>query len=205
VLLNPDVELRENFMTRLVELEWPADLAARGPAIRTPEGEVEQSARAFPTARTGLLGRTSLLARLWPSSPGVRRELRADPDAGTTEVDWVSGACFVAPASRFAAIGELDEGYFMYWEDADWCRRANDRGYRIEYEPALVVTHCQGASAGSRPLLTTIAFHRSALRYWRRNVSGSPAATGLAAVALSARCAVRLVSAAARTLGRRRG
>ena len=59
VLLNPDVELGEDFIHRLVELEWPDDLAARGPAVMTPKGQVEQSARAFPTAKTsppGVLG-----------------------------------------------------------------------------------------------------------------------------------------------------
>jgi GT2 family glycosyltransferase len=204
VLLNPDVELDENFLYRLVELEWPADLAARGPAVMTPDGQVEQSARAFPSARTGVLGRTSLLARVRPASSLVTQQLRADPTAGTRDVDWVSGACLVAPASRFTTIGQLDEGYFMYWEDADWCRRAHDRGYRVEYEPTLVVTHRQGASARSRPLFTTVVFHRSALRYWRRHVSRSAVATGLVAVALAARCAIKLITAATRSLGCRR-
>ena len=204
VLLNPDVELGEDFLRRLLELEWPDDLAARGPAVMTPDGQVEQSARAFPSARTGLLGRTSLLARVRPASALVTQQLRADPSVGTQDVDWVSGACLVVPADRFDRVGPLDEGYFMYWEDADWCRRARDRGYRVEYEPSLVVTHRQGASARSRPLFTTVVFHRSALRYWRRHVSGSAAATGLAAVALAGRCAVKLITVATRSRGRRR-
>lgn len=47
-------------------------------------------------------------------------------------VDWVSGACLIAPLEIFERVGELDEGYFMYWEDADWCRRAHALGLRIE-------------------------------------------------------------------------
>ena len=205
VLLNPDVELDRNFIRRLLELDWPDDLAARGPAVMTPAGRVEQSARTFPSARTGMLGRTSLLARVRPASSLVTQQLRADPTAGSQDVDWVSGACLVAPARCLDRVGPLDEGYFMYWEDADWCRRARDLGYRVEYEPSLVVTHRQGASARSRPLFTTVVFHRSALRYWRRHVSGSAPATGLAAVALAGRCAIKLVTAAARSVGRRRG
>jgi GT2 family glycosyltransferase len=204
VLLNPDVELGKDFIRRLLELKWPHDLAARGPAVMTPEGQVEQSARTFPTAKTGLLGRTSLLARVRPTSSLVTQQLRADPAAGTQAVDWVSGACLVAPAERFDQIGLFDEGYFMYWEDADWCRRARDRGYRVEYEPTLMVIHRQGASARSRPFFTTVVFHRSALRYWRRHVSRSVAATGLAAVALAARCAIKLITGATRSLGHRR-
>ena len=54
----------------------------------------------------------------------------------------------------------------MYWEDADWCRRARDLGLSVIYDPALVVRHQQGTSSRERPLATTVAFHRSALRYW---------------------------------------
>jgi hypothetical protein len=67
------------------------------------------------------------------------------------------------------------------------------------------VTHRQGASAWSRPLFTMVVFHRSALRYWRRHVSGSAAATALAAIALTGRGAIKVVTAAVRSLGRPRG
>ena len=198
VLLNPDVELGQDFFVRLLELEWPDELAARGPAVLTPDGSVEQSARRFPTVRTGLIGRTSLLARLGSHSSHVRDELRADPAAGSREVDWVSGACLIAPADRFAAVGGLDEGYFLYWEDADWCRRARDRGLRVEYEPSLSVTHHQGGSSALQPLMPIVAFHRSALRYWRLHCSRSPLSTALAAAALAGRCGLKLAGAVVR-------
>jgi N-acetylglucosaminyl-diphospho-decaprenol L-rhamnosyltransferase len=198
VLLNPDVEVDNRFLAGVAELDWPDDLAARGPTILTPEGGVEQSARSFPTARTGVLGRTSLVARVWPSSPMVRRELQAAPDSGTREVDWVTGACLIAPRDRFESVGPLDEGYFLYWEDADWCRRARDAGMRVEYEPVLTVVHHQGSSSVTRPLMTIVAFHRSALRYWRLHVSQSRPATALAALALSGRCAIKLAGAIGR-------
>jgi N-acetylglucosaminyl-diphospho-decaprenol L-rhamnosyltransferase len=193
-LLNPDVEVRADFLRTLAALEWPADLAARGPMIFDEQGKIEQSARGFPRASTALFGRTSLLARARPASPLLRRDLLADPDAGAREVDWVSGACLIAPAERFHSIGLLDEGYFMYWEDADWCRRASTMGYRIVYDPVLLVTHYQGSSSRYRPATVTIAFHRSALRYWRKHVARSFASTAFAALALSARCALKLIA-----------
>jgi GT2 family glycosyltransferase len=202
VLLNPDVELESGFLPRVAALAWPADLAARGPKVLTPAGEVEQSARGFPTARTGALGRTSLIARLAPRSRLVQRELRAEPASGARDVDWVSGACLIAPRDRFESIGVLDEGYFMYWEDADWCRRAHDRGMRVEYEPALTVVHHQGSSSASRPFASIVAFHRSAFRYWRLHVSRSRGATALAGAALATRCALKLASALVRGLRR---
>lgn len=204
VLLNPDVRVAPDFLDRLGELPWPADLAARGPLVIGADGGVEQSARGFPSARTALLGRTSLAARLRPGSKLVRRELRADPRTGTGTVDWVSGACLIIRAEALARVGLLDEGYFMYWEDADWCRRAHDLGLRVEYEPSLSVRHAQGSSSASRPIAMILAFHRSAFRYWRLHVSTSAAATVGAAAALSARCAVKLAVTGVRRGGRAR-
>jgi N-acetylglucosaminyl-diphospho-decaprenol L-rhamnosyltransferase len=209
VLLNPDVEVGADFLARLMTLDWPSDVAARGPTIRDGAGALEQSARGFPRARTALLGRTSLLARIRPASRLLRHDLLADPTAGPRAVDWVSGACLIAPAERFRSVGLLDEGYFMYWEDADWCRRAHAKGYSVIYDPQLVVTHHQGSSSRYRSVVATIAFHRSALRYWRTYVASSPASTAAAAAALTVRCAVKLTAiamhgAAARIRARRR-
>lgn len=201
VLLNPDVEVRDDFLERLSVLAWPARLAARGPAVLGPSGQLEQSARSFPRARTGLLGRTSLLARLLPDSRPVRRELRADPAGGPQPVDWVSGACLIAPAARLAEVGPLDQRYFMYWEDADWCFRAHERGLEVLYEPSLVVTHRQGTSSRDRPFATTVAFHRSALRYWRLHAAHTPFAVAAGAVALGTRCGLRLAGLALRRVG----
>jgi N-acetylglucosaminyl-diphospho-decaprenol L-rhamnosyltransferase len=201
VLLNPDVEVRRDFLVRLSTLAWPAGVAARGPAVFDEHGRVEQSARGFPRARTGLLGRSSLLARLRPRSTLLRADLRADPHGGPQVVDWVSGACLIAPMARLREVGPLDEGYFMYWEDADWCLRANRLGYQVLYEPSLVVTHRQGSSSAQRPVATTIAFHRSAFRYWRLNLARSPISLMLGGAALSVRCAVKLTAQATRRAG----
>jgi N-acetylglucosaminyl-diphospho-decaprenol L-rhamnosyltransferase len=206
ILLNPDVELRSDFLARLVALEWPDTVAARGPAILDAHGRLEQSARGFPGVRTAFLGRASLLARARPGSRLLRRDLRADRDAGPQEVDWVSGACMIAPAARFRTIGLLDEGYFMYWEDADWCWRARQRGYRVMYEPSLVATHHQGSSSRYRAVATTIAFHRSAFRYWRTNAARSRASVAAAGAALATRCSMKLIGLAARRgIARARG
>ncbi len=198
VLLNPDVEVRADFLVRLVALDWAADVAARGPAIYGERGALEQSARGFPRARTALLGRTSLLARIRPTSRVLRRDLLADSDAGPQVVDWVSGACLIVPADRFRSVGLLDERYFMYWEDADWCRRAHCRGCSVIYDPTLVVRHHQGSSSRYRSVATTVWFHRSALRYWRIHVARSAVSTAAAAAALSIRCALKVIALAVR-------
>src|SRR5438874_326416 len=82
VLLNPDVEGSADFLRRVASLRWPEDVAARGPAIVGRDGVLEQSARGFPRARTALLGRTSMLAKVRPQSRLLRRDLLADRGAG---------------------------------------------------------------------------------------------------------------------------
>ncbi|HEX5225901.1 MAG TPA: hypothetical protein VFW29_12305, partial [Solirubrobacteraceae bacterium] len=88
--------------------------------------------------------------------------------------------------------------------DADWCRRAHDLGLAVVYEPALVVRHAQGASSRERPAATTIAFHRSALRYWRKHVARSPFSVAAAALALGARCVLKLLAVGVRGVLARR-
>lgn len=199
VLLNPDVVVAEDFFLRIAEIEWTETLAAVGPRVLTPAGGIEQSARAFPSVATGVFGRTTLLSKLLPEARMVRRHLLADATADRV-VDWVSGACLVAPAKRFRAVGGLDEGYWMYWEDADWCRRARDLGLLVEYRPEIIVTHHQGASSRERPWCTQIAFHRSAARYYRRHVARSGLQARAAECALLVRATLKLVPAAFRRL-----
>jgi len=187
IFLNPDVQVRRDFFTTLQGIRWSSRLAAVGPRVIGTHGELEQSARRFPSAWTGLAGRQALVTKLLPSLGVVRRELLASVEPGARVVDWVSGACMVTTRNVLAGVGGMDERYFMYWEDADWCRRAARAGFEVRYEPALVVRHDQGASARSHPFRTIWHFHRSALRYYRRHVSRWPLETALACVALTMR------------------
>lgn len=207
VLLNPDAELSPDFFEQLELADWSDDIGGVGPKIIGADGELEQSARRFPTVWTGIFGRTSLFTRLFPQSRPVRRQLLAGDEP--KDVDWISGACMIAPRDRFERIGGLDERYFLYWEDTDWCRRAWDKGMRVRYDPRLVIRHAQGTggSGGSlrQSARTTVIFHRSAYRYYQEHVSGSPIKRAGAAVALVARCLTRLGVLLARQAHRRRG
>lgn len=198
VLLNPDVMVHSTFFETLVAIEWPDRLAAIGPQIQTSDGNIEQSARSFPTLATGAFGRTTLLSRLLPGSRAVRRQLLADPSRGVVRVDWVSGACLIAPRDRFESVGLLDEAYWMYWEDADWCRRAANTGYEVEYHPELLAMHIQGSSSRTRPVRTIVAFHRSAARYYARHVAKSRSGAVAASTMLVARLLLKLAVTGAR-------
>ncbi len=194
VLLNPDVAVDAGFFRALLTATWDDTLAGIGPQIRSPDGSLEQSARAFPTAVTGAFGRTTLLSRVFPHSKAAGRQLLAQPGSGTVAVDWVSGACLITTRQIIDTVGPFDEGYWMYWEDADWCRRAANLGLRIEYHPEMLVVHHQGSSSKSRPFATIVAFHRSAARYYRTHVARSSLGGAMAQTALGARLLVKLAA-----------
>ena len=195
VFLNPDVTVAEDFFAQLATEPLGPEIAAIGPQVTGADGALEQSARAFPSFLTGLFGRTSLLARMLPASRATKGQLLADPAAGSGRVDWVSGACLIARQETLATVGGFDEGYWMYWEDADWCRRATDRGLAVEYRPELRVTHHQGSSSKVLPVRTTVAFHRSAARYYRLHSARTPIDAALVFAVLMARAAAKLAAA----------
>ena len=83
--------------------------------------------------------------------------------------EWASGACLLIRRSEYDAIGGLDEGFFLYCEDMDVCKRLRDRGLDIRFEPAALCTHAGGASAPRAALLPVLAASR--IRYARKHRS----------------------------------
>jgi GT2 family glycosyltransferase len=168
LILNADVVLRAGATPALVERLHSDDrIAVVGPRVFS-RGEVQLSARAFPSLRTGLLGRRSLLTRLLVRARRYPAEFRRVGGSGGP-VDWVSGACMLVRRAAFDAVGGFDEGYWMYWEDADLCRRLVDEGWEVHFEPAAVVDHATGASGTSTR--TIRAFHESAARFAARHIA----------------------------------
>src|SRR6185436_15786996 len=134
-------------------LDAHADCAIAAPRLLNADGSVQASARGNPTAWTGLFGRNTLLTKIFPSAAVARRNLPArDLVASGVEsapVDWVMGAAMLIRREMFTAAGGFDERFFLYWEDADLCRRLWQRGWSTRYVPRARVTHAGGASARS--------------------------------------------------------
>ena len=194
LFLNADVVLTAEACGELSDrLHADIGVGVVGPRIYSG-GRLQQSARAFPSLRTGVLGRRSVLTRLLVRARRAPAELRPAYGGGG-EVDWVSGACMLVRRSAFERIGGFDEGYWMYWEDADLCRRIADDGGRVYFEPAAVVHHATGASGVSER--TIRAFHESAARFAARHVATGPVSRALIPLALRARqwAVLRLTSA----------
>lgn len=87
----------------------------------------------------------------------------------TRDVDILVGCFWVARAAAVGQIGALDENFFMYGEDMDWCRRFRRGGWRVVYHPAGSAIHFGGASSATAPTRFFIELQRSILRYWRKH------------------------------------
>jgi N-acetylglucosaminyl-diphospho-decaprenol L-rhamnosyltransferase len=179
LLLNPDCAIEPGALEILEKvLADRPECAVAAPQLLNTDGTVQASARGEPGAWTGLFGRHGLFTRLFPRARLARRNLPAgDLVAANVEsapVDWVMGACMLIRRDLFDLVGGFDERYFLYWEDADLCRRLRNRGYTTRYVPAARVVHAGGASARTSSALASRAFHRSAYRYYATHVVPSP-------------------------------
>jgi len=201
LFINPDCTLAPGSAGVLSrELHAHPDCAVAGPKILDPDGGVQGSARGDPDMLTGLFGRTSMLRRVLPGTSASRRNV-VDADAGDAApslvVDWLSGACMLARRSALERVGGFDERYFLYWEDADLCRRLRKAGMHVRYVPGAEAVHQVGRSSSTARAASIRAFHRGAYLYYVTHVA--PGAWNpkrpLARALLAARCWWRLRAA----------
>ena len=190
LLLNPDCVGGNDFIARLVDFAVQRPEAAIvGPRILNADGTIQGSARRFPGWSTFIAGRSSWLTKTFPRNPLSKWNLPALDDSATAAVvDWVSGACMLIRRTAFAAADGMDERFFLYWEDADLCKRLAERGGKTVYCPGAEVVHVGGRSSVHAYRESLAAFHTSALTLFRKHARG-PARwlTPLLYVALQAR------------------
>lgn len=173
LVCNPDVVITAGAVRELVARMGSNPKAAIvGPRLDEAGGALYPSARRFPSLADAVgHGLVGLFTR---DNRFSRRYKMLDCDRSSSqEVDWVSGACFLARRRAYTALGGFDESYFMYMEDVDLCWRAWRAGWTVEYEPAATAVHVQGVSTRRSPYLMTLAHHRSLLRYVLKTSSGS--------------------------------
>jgi N-acetylglucosaminyl-diphospho-decaprenol L-rhamnosyltransferase len=204
VLINPDTRVEEDFFEGLEEFfDQNAGVGVAGTRIVDDEGNLQLSARKELDFVSGFLGRTSLLTRLFPKNPLLKRLFPAAQKlSGPTVVDWVSGACMIIRRRTLEEIGPVDERFFMYFEDADLCRRAREAGWLVYYLPQVEVLHHTGASSRSKPRAVW-NLHKSAFLYHRKHGPHGPLHlySLLVAVGLLARALAKLAASAASRRG----
>jgi hypothetical protein len=207
VLMNPDVELRDNpFPAMARYLRDHPEVGIVGPRILDDDGSLQLSCRRFPTFSVVFFNRYSLLTRLFPRNPFSTRYLMTDFDhSGAAEVDWLSLACWMAPRRLFDEVGFLDESYFLYNEDVDFCQRLHRAGRKVVYFPEVSVVHRIGASTSTLPSRSVIERHRSMWRYYRKYMRRGFLLDGPVLCGIAVRCAYTLAFNHVKRLRRRGG
>ena len=200
LFLNPDARADEAALDALTgALAADPRIALAGPRIRDEDGGLAWSQRRFPRLRS-TFAQAVFLHRLWPKAAWTDELIR---DAAAYErpadPDWLSGACMLVRREAFEAVGGFDEGFFLYCEDTDLCRRLRDAGHTVRFEPAAEVHHVGGASSGAGETRAIAA--RSRVRYAGKHLHPAPARAEALGVALGE--ATHAATAVARPATRR--
>ena len=185
LFLNPDATITEQAVRRLERTaELEQQIGAAAPRIVDEHGELDFSMRRFPRLRT-TFAQALFLHRLRPQADWTD-ELVRDPAAYARPAspDWVSGACVLVKRSVLEQLDGLDEGFFMYCEDIDLCRRIRDLSLEIRFDPDSVVVHEGGASMPRAALLPVLATSR--IRYAAKHQPAVVAVLERVGVALGA-------------------
>ena len=197
LLLNPDTEVFEGSLDlSLDRLENDPTIGMLGCKLVQASGEIDHACkRSFPTPLSALAHFTGLGKR--DGAHGALSQYRAtelgDDEAG--EVDAINGAFMMVRREALVQAGPLDEGYWLYMEDLDWCRRFWLAGWKVFYDPAGTVLHVKGGSSGKRRgFKQEVAFHRGMGRFYRRfDASKNPRLLNLAVYCgIAAKLAVSL-------------
>lgn len=171
LLLNPDTEVYAGTLDAcLARLAADPAIGMVGAKLVREDGELDHAAkRSFPTPLAALAHFTGIgRGEGAGTSLSQYRATHLDEDEAG-EVDAVNGAFMLCRAEAVAQVGLLDEGYWLYMEDLDWCHRFWDAGWKVFYEPGAVALHVKGGSSRKRRApRQEIAFHRGMGRFYRR-------------------------------------
>jgi GT2 family glycosyltransferase len=142
LVLNPDIEVERDAIDRLRQaMADHPEAGLAGAKLLNPDRTLQYSCRRFYTLGALLLRRT-FLGRLFPRHRALREHLMLDWDHATLrDVDWLIGACLLVRRAAAQDVGPMDERFFLYFEDVDWCARMHARGWRVLYVPDAVMVH----------------------------------------------------------------
>jgi GT2 family glycosyltransferase len=168
-LLNPDTVVQPEALSRLIDyMETHPTVGALGPQLLWPDGTIQSSRRRFPGLGT-LFWESTLLGQWFPHNRHIQNyHLTSQPANQLQKVDWVVGAAILIRREAWEQVGPIDEAFFMYFEETDWCRRSAAAGWETHYLPTAQVIHYEGKSSEQVVAARTLRFQRSKLRYTRK-------------------------------------
>lgn len=207
LLLNPDTEALPQTLDRCVEgiLERP-QVGMLGCRLIQPDGTFDHAAkRSFPTP-LGALAHFARIGRALSGGALTQYRATAIPERGQGEVDAVNGAFMLVRRSAIERVGLLDEAYWLYMEDLDWCYRFHQAGWKVFYDGSSSFVHVKGGMSkrkGHRSLRANIAFHRGMGRFYRKFYAGRrPLFDSAVYLAIAAKLAISATRGAVAQTGR---
>ena len=165
LLLNPDTQVKHGAIEQLVSfMDTHLEAGVAGAQLLNSDGSKQNSIANFPSLATELLNK-SLLRWLCPKKFLGKERDYSEP----VEVDSVIGACMMVRRDALDQVGLLDEDYFLFLEETDWCYRMKKGGWKIYHVPQAEVYHFQGKSAEAVKKEARVEFYRSRYHFFKKN------------------------------------
>lgn len=195
LLLNSDTIVPKLSISNMIDfLRNHKEVGAVGAKMLYPDHTTQRTARRFPNPMAFFFGRKSILTLLMPENRFSKRYMMYDREQQEEpyEVDWVSGAGLMVKKEVVQQVGLLDERFFIYWEDADWCFRIKQKGWKIFCIPTAPIIHHEGGSSNNCKLKLIMHFHKSVFLFYRKHYikSNLNPMCAIAAVGLSFRALI---------------
>lgn len=165
LLLNPDTQLEDQTIEKLIIfMDHHPSAAVVGGQLLNADGSKQNSIANFPSLATELLNKT-LLRWLFPCKFPGKEQRYAEP----IEVDSVIGACMMVRRAATDDVGSLDESYFIFLEETDWCFQMKRAGWKIFHHPEAKLYHFQGKSAEGVRGKAKVEYDRSRYHFFKKN------------------------------------
>lgn len=165
LLLNSDTQVVKGSIEALVSfMDHNPKAGVAAPQYLNEDGSKQNSFENFPSLISELLNK-SLLKVLFPQKYPSKRKTFDTPVA----VDSVIGACMLVRTEATTKVGYLDEDYFFFLEETDWCYRMWQAGYQVFHVPQIKIYHLQGASKKKAPAMAWIEYYRSSYLFFKKN------------------------------------
>lgn len=169
-LVNSDViVLKDCFNSMLAYMDEHPEIGMLGPKILNPDRTLQPSCMGFPTL-WNMFCRALALDKLFPGSKlfgGRLMNFWAHDTVSSAEV--LNGCFLMVRREALEQVGLLDENFFFYGEDIDWCKRFHDAGWNVMFSPSAEAIHYGGASSSSAPIRFYIEMQRADLQYWKKH------------------------------------
>ncbi|MDW2876426.1 MULTISPECIES: glycosyltransferase family 2 protein [Bacillaceae] len=173
LLLNSDTIVKNRSIDTMISyMDSHQDVGASGCKVTLPDGKLDKAChRGFPTPSASMYYFLGLDER-FPNNPRFNGYHLNHLDFDQIhEIDCLVGAFMIVRREAIKEVGMLDEEYFMYGEDIDWCFRIKNAGWKITYNPEAEIIHYKGASSRKKPIKIVYEFHRAMYLFHKKNLS----------------------------------